>query len=273
MFWILCTLAMALEVPEDSLINRAEASWRVEPTAELGFVRPVQNDIQFGTDGYYFDYITEGGQDNLFPNARLTVDFRFKSREVFTFLYQPLNLVTAQEADRDFQFNELVFTEGTPLDFRYGFDYYRASYTHDVLAAEDSELGIGVSMQLRNATLDITSVDGAQRESERDIGLVPLMKIRGRFELKNETWVGFELDGAYAPIKYINGDSSDVIGALIDTSVRSGVRLKNGLDPFLSLRYVAGGAEGTTNKPDPGEDGFIRNWVQFAVLSVGCHVR
>ena len=273
MIWLISSLAMALEVPEDSLLNRADQAWRVEPTAEVGFVRPIQNDIQFGSQGYAFDYVKEGGQDNLFLYSRLTVDFRLNSRHAFTFLYQPLNLVTTQEADQDFRFNDIVFTKDTPLDIRYGFDYYRGSYTYDVLAAEDKELGFGVSMQLRNATLDITSVDGAQRESDRDIGFVPLLRTRGRFELKNDKWVGFELDGSYAPIKYINGDSSDVIGALIDTSVRSGVTLKNGLDPFINVRYVAGGAEGTTSDPDPGEDGFIRNWVQFAAISLGCHVR
>ena len=42
--------------------------------------------------------------------------------------------------------------------------------------------------------------------------------------------VGFEADGAYAPIKYINGDSSDVIGALLDASVRGGLILNDGTE-------------------------------------------
>ena len=273
MIGLLCSVAMALEVPEDSVLNKADARWRVEPVAEVGFVRPIQNDIQFGNDGYKFDYISEGGQDNLFLYTRWTMNFRYDERHVFTFLYQPLNLVTTQEADREFRFNDIVFSEGTPLDFRYGFDYYRGSYTYDILAATDKELGFGVSMQVRNATLDITSTDGVQRESERDIGLVPLLKMRGRFELKDDKWVGFEMDGSYAPIKYINGDVSDVVGALIDTSVQSGIKLKNGIDPFINVRYVAGGAEGTTSDPDPGEDGYVLNWVQFAAINVGFALR
>ena len=39
---------------------------------------------------------------------------------------------------------------------------------------------------------------------------------------------GFEADGAYAPIKYLNGDTSDVIGALLDASVRTGYYAKRG---------------------------------------------
>lgn len=273
MMWFFVQMAYALEVPADSLINRPDSDWRIEPTAEIGFVRPIQNDIQFGQEGYLFDYVKEGGQDNLFLYTRWAMNFRYNERHVMTFLYQPLNLRTTQEADGDFQFNSIVFTEGTPLELRYGFDYYRASYTYDILEADDKELSFGVSMQIRNATIDITSTDGVQRESERDIGLVPLLKTRGRFELSNDKWVGFELDGSYAPIKYLNGDVSDVVGALVDTSVHTGLKLKNGIDPFLNVRYVAGGAEGTTNEPDPGEDGFIINWVQFVAFNIGFQVR
>ena len=37
--------------------------------------------------------------------------------------------------------------------------------------------------------------------------------MQGRFPIPNRWW-GFTADGAYAPIKHLNGDSSDVVGAL-----------------------------------------------------------
>ena len=85
--------------------------------------------------------------------------------------------------------------------------------------------------------------------------------------------VGFEADGAYAPIKYLNGDTSDVIGALLDASVRTGYYAKRGIDPFISIRYVGGGAEGTTNDPDFNEDGYTENWLHLMVFSMGFVVR
>ena len=273
MLFLLCSLAQALDVPEDSLLNTADSRWRLEPTTEIGLVVPLQNDIQFGQDGTKIDYLTEGGQDNLFLFTRWTMDFRKDERHVLTFLYQPLNLVTTQEADRDFRFNEVNFPKGTPIDLRYGFDYYRGSYAYDVLSDPRQELGFGVSMQLRNAIIDFTSANGEIRDTQRDIGLVPLLKMRGLFELENGSWVGFEMDGSYAPLKYLNGDVSDVVGALLDTSVRSGFHMKNGIDPFVNIRYIGGGAEGTSNEPDPGEDGYVLNWVQFFALNIGFTVR
>ena len=140
----------------------------------------------------------------------------------------------------------------------------------DVLQAEDSELSLGFSMQIRNATIDMETADGEFRDTTRDIGLVPLFKAKGRFDRREEGyWWGFEADGAYAPIKYINGDTSDVVGALLDGSIRVGYYAKRGIEPFLNLRYVGGGAEGTSNVPDPGEDGFNANWLHFGVLSLG----
>ena len=71
----------------------------------------------------------------------------------------------------------------------------------------------------------------------------------------------------------MNGDVSDVVGALLDTSIKGGFYLNRGIDTFITLRYVGGGAEGTENDPDPDKDGFVSNWVHFAALSIGFLVR
>ena len=271
---VVASSVLAVAVPEDSMLNRSEAGVQINPVLEVGALAPFSHTIQFGKSGSDFDYISEGGQDNLFFFARLAVDLKLPNRHSVTFLYQPLNLETAVEAQRELQFNDWVVPAGTPLDTRWGFEFFRLSWARDVLQSENSELSLGFSMQIRNAIIDFETADGLERDTLRDIGLVPLFKARGRFDRPDDGyWWGFEADGAYAPIKYINGDTSDVLGALLDASVRVGAYGKNGIEPFLNLRYVGGGAEGTTNDPDPGEDGFNANWLHFGVLSLGVQLR
>jgi hypothetical protein len=242
-------------------------------TAEAGFVAPLRHTIQLGQDGTALDYVKEGGQDNLFAVRRMAVEVALGERHSVGLLYQPLDLRTAISAPRDLVFDGVVFPASTPMELRYGFDFYRASWLVDLVQNDKSELSLGLSLQLRNATLDFTSTDGALRTTNRDIGPVPLIKARGQYELSPKAWVGFEVDGFYAPVKYLNGGSADVVGAIVDASVRAGTHWRWGMDPFVNLRYLGGGAEGTDNTPNAGTDGYVENWLSFATVTVGVTVR
>ncbi len=257
----------------DSYLNSGDREWAVQPSVEFGFVAPFSNSIQFGKNGTDFDYVKDGGQDNLFKYSRWELAFHSKKGHGFRFLYQPLDVVSTQELDRDTIFDAVTFPGGTPMQFRYGFDYYRASYTYDVWRSDNAVVSMGGSLQLRNATLDFRSLDGEQQNSNRDIGPVPLLKIRAKWQQSPLRFWEFEADGAYAPIKYLNGDVSDVIGALLDTSVKGGFVFDRGLEAFMTLRYIGGGAEGTDDDPEDGKDGFVANWIHAGVVSLGFSFR
>ena len=265
----------ALQVPENSKINQSDRLWRLEPTLEIGFLAPLSHKIKFGKEGTDFDYIADGGQDNLFRYTRWEMNFRGHNKHNLRLLFQPFDVTTTQIAKEDLTFDYVVFPENTPMFFRYGFDYYRGSYTYDIFQEEDRELGLGCSLQIRNAAIEFRSQDGTLQNSNRDIGPVPLLKIHGRFAQENNRWWGFEADGAYAPIKYINGDSSDVIGALLDASVRGGLILNDGTEAYLNVRYIGGGAEGTEKESsrEPGKDGYVENWIHLMSVSVGLQFR
>ena len=136
-----------------------------------------------------------------------------------------------------------------------------------------SELAVGGSLQIRNATIDFTSADGTMRRTNRDIGPVPLIKFRIKHTFKTGWFIGGEIDGIYAPVKYLNGSDTDVVGALLDANFRAGIPLNNYSVTFLNVRYLGGGAEGTSrNNPGPG-DGFTSNWLQFLTISAGAELR
>jgi hypothetical protein len=240
---------------------------------EVGFVAPLAHSIQFGTDGTYFDYVKEGGQDVLFPFLRLSADVDVKKRNTFVLLYQPLEIFTQTTMQRDVTWDGVVFPAGTPVDLRYGFSFWRGSWMYDLKPGPEREIAIGGSLQIRNANIEATSVDGTLRSVNRDVGPVPTIKTRMRFPLKNEGWIGGEVDAAWAPIRYINGSDSDVEGALVDGSLRLGTELRPGLDAVMNVRYLGGGAVGTSDSSTPPGDGYNRNWLHTMTLTVGFDVR
>ncbi len=228
----------------------------------------LSHKIQFGKGGTDFDYVTEGGQDNLFAVSRMSLELEVKRRHTFVFLYQPLDIVSAATLQRDVTIAGKEFPQGTPMDFRYGFPFYRGSYLYDLVANPKHELSIGISMQIRNATIDFGSRNGEVFTSNRDIGPVPILKSRGRYSFERGGFVGYEVDGIYAPISVINGSDNEVTGALVDLSVRGGIALPANGEMFLNLRYLAGGAVGQSD-PEPEYDGYTKNWLHFMTVSIG----
>lgn len=237
---------------------------------EFGFLAPLYHKIKFSKNGTNFDYIDDGGQDNAFFFMRPSAELALAGRHTVIALYQPLNIETAVLLNDDLVVDEQRFPAGTPLDLRYGFDFYRLSYIYDLLGGGSRhELSIGASLQMRNATISFTSADGTMRRATRDVGPVPLIKVRGKMGLGKKAWLGAEIDGIWAPVKYFNGSSSDVEGALIDLSLRAGYKFTRYFDGFVNVRYLAGGAEGTSSDDSGPGDGYNKNWLQFLTVSLG----
>ena len=274
MFTLLISAALATTPPvPESALNTTDRDLRVRLSAEVGMVGALSHVIQYGKDGTEFDYKEEGGQDVLFPFKRMSADLDLGARHTVVFLYQPIDLRTNVTLQEDQVFDSVAMPAGTPVDIRYGFDFYRGSWMYDLQADPTRELSLGASLQLRDAVLDFTSADGTLRSSNRDVGPVPLLKLRVRQPLGEGLWWGAEVDGVWAPIKYLNGSDSDVEGALLDASLRAGMHLGHGVDTFLNLRYLGGGAEGTGSNTTPPGDGYTRNWLQFTSVSLGFALR
>jgi hypothetical protein len=237
--------------------------------AELGYLSVLDHKIQFGITGTYLDYNETGGQDVLFPFSRISINTQWK-RNTFVLLYQPLLLETSDLADQDLVIDSLTFPQKTGVKFIYNFPFYRFSYMYELMVPESKwDVGLGLSLQIRNATISFESTDGERYRTNRDVGLVPALKARVNFRLKNNFWMGTELDGIYAPVSYLNGDNNDVEGAILDASIRAGYTHNKIYTLFLNLRYLGGGAKGQSDNYEPPSDGYVKNWLHFFTLSVG----
>lgn len=257
---------------DDPLLNDPDATVQVRLGGELGFLAVLAHKVEFGSDGTRIDYVKEGGQDNLFAVARLQTEIR-AGRHSVILLYQPLDLVSEENARRDLVVDGLTFPEGTPMEYRYRFPYYRAAWMYDTAKRDDLEVSLGLSLQIRNARIDFSSLDGTLKRSNRDIGPVPLLKARIRKDLDDGWFLAGEADGFYAPIKYINGSDNDVEGAILDASLRAGREVRPGVELFLNLRYIGGGASGTSTGDElVYTDGYTRNWLNFMTITAGATV-
>ena len=241
----------------------------VNVVAELGFLSVLEHKIQFGRDGTYLNYTETGGQDVLFPFNRISIDAQWK-RNTFVLLYQPLSLETTDLTDQDLVIDNLTFPQKTGVKFLYSFPFYRFSYMYKLMKPESRwDVGLGMSVQIRNATISFESTDGALYRTNRNVGIVPALKTRINVRLNEQFWLGTELDGIYAPVSYLNGDNNDVTGAILDASVRAGYTHNKIYTMFLNLRYLGGGAEGQSDNFESPSDGYVNNWLHFFTVSVG----
>ena len=271
-FWLLWAVCLAgttgFSLYADEARDSGKASPQLRASAELGYLAVMDHKIQQSKAGTYFDYDDEGGQDVLFPVSRLSLDLTW-GRHTWIFLYQPLALESRTVLTRDVTVDEVTFTEGTPMRFFYGFPFYRISYLYDLNPREDLEVAIGLSLQIRNATIEFESLDGTQFTSNRNVGPVPILKFRLRHDKSNGFWWGAEADGFYAPISYLNGSDNEVVGAILDASLRCGFRLTKSSEIFLNLRYLGGGAVGTSEDDTGPGDGYTKNWLHFLTTTAG----
>jgi hypothetical protein len=264
---------LAFSVFASAVEAKAISDVKVVGTTEFGFLGVTSHQIQFGKTGTEFDYVQEGGQDVLFFFSRYSFEVTLFQAHNISFLYQPLDIESSVILDRDVVIDEQTFSADTPMDLRYGFDFYRFGYDYDLFSEyPEHRLSLGAALQIRNATINFSSADGESRRTQRGVGPVPLLRARGLYSFQNGWWLGAEVDGFYAPIKYINGGDSDVEGAILDSSIRIGYHLHRSMDLFINMRYLGGGAEGTSKDDSDRGDGFVSNWLHTLAFTIGIKI-
>lgn len=244
---------------------------RFRAVAEVGFVSVLAHKIQLGQNGTYFNYVKDGGQDVLFPVTRFSLEMDVNRRNTFIFLYQPLRIETQALLRSNTVFNGITFTAGTGINALYNFPFYRFSYLRELTRDNPKfSFAIGGTLQIRNATISFESTDGSVYTDNRGIGPVPALKIRSKLMLNKSFYTELEADGIYAPVSYLNGSDNEIVGAILDASLRAGANVNEFTTMFLNIRYLGGGAVGTDTGDNvwPG-DGYVKNWLNFLNISAG----
>jgi hypothetical protein len=289
--WIVLILALAaapalFAAPKpaglEGFYNSPDSFWGFQSHVELGFLGFFSHKIQFGVGGTYFDYVADGGQSVWFPFQRISGDIFIGPRHRIVFLYQPIDVRTEVLLNSPVSVYGETFDAGEPLELRYGFDFYRLSYLYDFLRDPRNELAIGASLQIRDAVItfsqpaDPVGGEAAKLRAQNNVGPVPALKFRAKYYIGPRVWLGAEIDGIYAAGKGFVGSTeveSGFAGAILDASLRAGFTPRDYLDAFLNLRYIGGGAEGTSTDYVPPADGYTKNWLHAFSVSLGVTLR
>jgi hypothetical protein len=274
---VIAAVLVAPLVAGATWLNNPDNSYEFRAGVELGFFGVLEHTIQFGRNGTQFDYVKEGRQDILFPFRRLSAELHLKPRHTIVFLVQPLDVRTTATLVNDLVLDTDTFPAGTPMNLRYGFDFYRVSWQYDLLPEPDRELAVGLSMQIRDASISFASQDGEKLRVYQDVGPVPILRVRARLPLGRSSWLGAEVDGFYAQGKVVTGSSNvegSFKGAILDASVRYGMELSDWLEGFVNARYLGGGASGGQIDPEnPLADGYTDNWLGSFSLALGFYLK
>ncbi len=236
----------------------AQAGPEVTLGFEVGPAYIAQNDGRYGEDGTAYDAGDVGQQKNLVIAERTSLELA-SGRHRAILLYAPFEVTTRVTLDEDLRFRDTRFPAGTVVDHRYLFDGYRASYLYRALAGAVS-IDVGASLQIRNADVAFTSVNGALHASQDDIGLVGALKGRLRYQATAERWAELEADALST-----SGLAGDVSGGIYDVAVSAGQQLGDRLELVLTARLLGGGAEVPSQQID--------NWANFVTAAVGLRVR
>jgi hypothetical protein len=256
-----------------SLFNSPNNWYQMSFQYETGALSVLFNDIQYGHNTTNFDYVSSGGESILFPVERYSVDFTFLKNNELIFLYQPLDIQTEGIITQPITISYQTFPASSVMLYNYGFSFWRVSYLYDFINTSRAKLGIGLSLQLRNASIIFQSLDGKYAVVSQNLGPVPILKLKGQYNFDNGVYVATDIDGFYASSKWFNGANFDFTGSILDASLSVGFRNTDYLDTFANVRFLGGSAVGTSQYPTvPQTDGYTSNYLGTMTFTLGFNV-
>lgn len=255
-------------------LNDPQRGVALRARLELGALGVLAHRIRYGQTTRV-DYRRDADQDTLFFFARISAEVEFRSRHTVVLLYQPLALNTESVLRRELTVGEVVFPARTPVRFGYGFDFYRVAYQYDIYSDARRELAFGGGFQIRNARVSFVSSDGERAFTQTNLGVVPLLRARGRYVFDSELFLEAEVDGWVSPVPAQGRNGERALGAIADASLRVGASLRQWSEAFVGLRYLGGGfqGEGSEDTPLVGSDRWNANWLHTLTFSVGFGLR
>ncbi|MBN2443172.1 MAG: hypothetical protein JXJ04_17560 [Spirochaetales bacterium] len=240
---------------------------------EKGTLKFLHHTIQIGDGGTDFNYIEQGGQEILFPFERFTADlFLFKNNRL-SFLYQPLTIETTTKFYDDVIIDDVTFAAGTIVNMKYGFPFYRVTYSYQFHPLSNLEIGTGLAFQLRNASITFASADGVNATSSQNVGPVPALHVNCLYSFLPGVYVYFEATGLYASSAIINGADFEFEGSILDTSLRFGAMITKNMTTYLNVRFLGGSAKGTSeysnDRWSESRERYTSNYLAFSTISLG----
>lgn len=239
------SVVSSLFANDSSLINKEDSPIQFFVEYEQGFLDVLSHTIKIGDTGTLFNYVTQGGQDILFPTERIQVGAVINKRHRVTFLYQPFEINTVVPFEDEVKIDNTTFDD-TSMELKYSFPFWRVSYGYDILKEPDLTLAIGGALQIRNASIVFKEVNGDEVAVSQNVGPVPALYLYARWETPYDINLTADITGLYASSAIINGADFEFEGSILDASLRAGYNLKNNMEIYANFRFLGGTSKGTS---------------------------
>jgi hypothetical protein len=212
----------------------APAADRVPPfpalTVELGAAWQLRNTARVSNEPPNTRFkIDELTGDGPYAAGRVVLDWPLNEKHRLRFLIAPLRVEEDGTAPAPIVFQDTTFAPG-PIDVKYRFDSYRASYRYVFYDRERWTWSGGGTLNIRDAQIRLQQ-DGLTR-TEKNTGVVPLLALEGEWRFA-PGWSGLlDFEGLAAPQ-----------GRAIDMALKLAREVTPNLTVAGGYRILDGGAD------------------------------
>ena len=204
--------------PSPALTVEFGAAWQLRNTAQVSNEAPNTR--------FKIDDLTGDGP---FPAGRVVLDWPLNEKHRLRFLIAPLGIDESGTASQSIVFRDTTFAPG-PIDVKYRFDSYRASYRYVFYERDRWTWSGGGTLNIRDA--EISLKQGALTRSKKNTGVVPLLALEGQWRFA-PGWYGlFDFEGLAAPQ-----------GRAIDAALKLGYDATPNITIAGGYRGLDGGAD------------------------------
>jgi len=175
---------------------------QISTDIETGIVKVNRNDASSswknsfgdlnGTDGTLFSYANDFNNP-VKPLLRFRASYTFgkSKKHVLSFLAAPVQYKTEGILKNPITFNSTVFEANQQTEGFYKFNGYRLTYRYNFIQRDDLVLGLGLTLNLRDAEFSLKQ--GSKYERNYNRGLVPLINTYVNYKFIDK--LGILVDG------------------------------------------------------------------------------
>jgi hypothetical protein len=196
---------------------------------EGGAAWQTRNDFRIPGDGGTLVKLADYDSGPV-PAFRATLSWDFSDHQSVRLLAAPLGIDTTFTPSEPIVFQDLVFPAGQPVEAKYVFNSWRATWYWRFTPGEKWSFRLGATLKVRDAEIGLAGTPG--RSVKDDLGVVPLLYAYARYQATDRVALEAEADALAAP----QGRAEDV-------SLRAVFRLNDSVDFDLGYRLLEGGAD------------------------------
>jgi hypothetical protein len=228
------TLSTLLAFILFALFCNTAAKSQVIIDIETGIVSTGYNDVRIpGDEGTFLSLSADLKSTSSFY-TRARVAYKISERSELLGLWAPLKMEYSGQLNKDVVFQGVTYPNNSQLNTTYKFNSYRATYRYYLLQKSNLDIGLGVTLKVRDAYIAFQG-DQGRESSKTDLGVVPLINFSIHWKPTERFGLLLDGDALAAP----QGRAEDVLLALT-------FRASENLTFKGGYRILEGGADNAT---------------------------